>query len=303
MKSRGKGFTLIEALVALIIFGILTAALGVALSTSLRAEVALEGSRGEEATARAVFHFLEQDIQAAYPAPNSPTSLFVASGAPSTVQLPPSLLYFSAYVGRIQTQDPNIDPALALNSNVQQNLSSSVNGNSWLPQWDCALIRYWLDANTGELHRTVVNVPNLQLFTQTNTANPEQDVIASKVVSMQLHFWDPNQQTWRDSWDFEQPNWQQQVQQLMQQSSSGQQNGSNNTTASSTTTGDMQLPSAVQVILTLQGTGGRTDTFTTTIPVDVQQPPTPNMPLNSANGANNQNSNLGVGSATGGGMP
>jgi prepilin-type N-terminal cleavage/methylation domain-containing protein len=290
MTRQRQGFTLIEALVALIIFGIITAALGVALSTSIRAEITLQSHQQDAEVARAVFHFLQQDLEAAFPAANNAASLFVGNGAPSSVQLPNSLLYLSTLTGRIQTADPNLDPVLAMNANVMSNNTNATAAtNSWTPQWDCALVRYWLDSTTGELHRTVVNVPNLQLFAQTNPNVP--DVIADKVLSMQLQFWDPSQQTWRDSWDFEQPNWQQQMQQLTQQSGQGQSGQSQNatTTTNSATTGDMQLPSAVQVTLVIQGSDGNPDTFITTIPIEVQQPPVPNTPVNNSSSSGSQN--------------
>ncbi|CCW34031.1 prepilin-type N-terminal cleavage/methylation domain-containing protein [Chthonomonas calidirosea] len=289
MSVQRKGFTLIEALVALIIFGIITAALGVALSTSIRAELTLQNHQQDAEVARAVFHFLQKDLEAAFPAANSAASLFVGNGAPSSVQLPPSLLYLSTLTGRIQTTDPNLDPVLALNANLLPSNTNTLTANSWVPQWDCALVRYWLDTTTGELHRTVVNVPNLQLFAQTNSNVP--DVIANHVISMQLQFWDPNQQTWRDSWDFEQPNWQQQMQQLTQQSAQGQSGQSQNatTTTNSATTGDMQLPSAVQITLVIQGSDGNPDTFITTIPIEAQQPLLPNTPMNSSSSSGSQN--------------
>ena len=47
-------------------------------------------------------------------------------------------------------------------------------------------------------------IPYLQTLQQ---ATPSPDnVLASNIISLQLQYWDPTQQNWRDSWDFEQPN-------------------------------------------------------------------------------------------------
>src|SRR5579875_441540 len=78
---------------------------------------------------------------------------------------------------------------------------------------------------------------------------------------------------------------------LTQKSGQGQSGQSQNatTTTNSATTGDMQLPSAVQVTLVIQGSDGNPDTFITTIPIEVQQPPLPNTPVNNSSSSGSQN--------------
>src|SRR5262245_18590019 len=78
-RSYGHpGFTLMEALVALIIFGIITSAVSLSLSAAMNAHRISTERQEETGSVRALFGALTRDIQAAIASPNDPNSVFMA---------------------------------------------------------------------------------------------------------------------------------------------------------------------------------------------------------------------------------
>lgn len=249
-KHRAPGlpaFTLLEALVALIILGVLSVALSTALATALRAEEAAGEHADTAAESRAIFGALSRDLEAAYASPFSPASVFIGSGGTGAQSsgLPPGTLL------TLTTMDAPItfSPAGQAGSSAD-----------WQPQDNVALVSYRLDTGSGRLERVSVNTPSPQSLT-TGTAAP-QFLIGSGVLSLQLQFWDPTQNDWRATWDYEQAN------QSSTNGGAGQASGSAASGQSSAATqGDAQLPPAVQVTLVLQVSNGSQDTYSTVLPV------------------------------------
>ncbi len=204
-----QGFTLLEVLVALVIFGILTVALSNAMSTALRARMLAEARQDDSATVRAIFGILGRDLQSAYASVYDPNSLFVAGGATSgntsSSGASGSLLTMASLSHRLNTTDPNVDPSVdTANGARPGSVSNSQNGSNDPPQSPVSLIRYDFDPQSGVLSRVAQSVPSLQNLQQA-TPGPD-DVVASNIISLQLQYWDPTQQNWRDAWDYEQPN-------------------------------------------------------------------------------------------------
>src|SRR5579862_1000702 len=209
--NRRAGFTLIEALLALIIFGTIMGAISLSLSTGLRAHAQAQGYRRSSASIREVLDQLTVDIQAAYGSRYNPASLFVAGQTPTgtTAQsyVPPnSLITLTTLTQRVQGSGLPGDPAGANGSpSHSASANSSTANDSGIPQWDCNLVTYSFDPSSGTLSRSTTPVPALQDITPPSTTDIT-GVLSHDVISLTLQFWDPQQQQWRPAWDYEQAN-------------------------------------------------------------------------------------------------
>ncbi len=309
-RGYQNAFTLIEVLVSLIIFGIITAALSMAFSVSIHAQQRLTAYRRDDAIVREIFGTLQTDLAAAYPSPTDPTSLFVANTQPQgqTTQFDAGLLTLSTFTGRIQNTDPALDPLMAQSSSSSSltSMSNTLNGsqNSSQPQWDEQIVKYTLSPN-GTLRRQVIGVPNLQLLSSqgTDTSTGISDSVARNVKSLTLQFWDPVQQTWVPTWDFEQPLYAQYLTQLKQQNSQSTQGsgaaGSQSSVSSLTNgSGNETLPPFVKITLVLVGPDGQPETYETETPVGGYEPIQPNIPPPPTTSTGTQSSGSGSGATT-----
>ncbi len=268
---------------AMIIFGIITLALSMALAESLRAQGALQAEQEHSARLRAVFDLMTRDIQAAYGTLNSPSSVFVGGGVssgtssnPQSSVAPGSLLTLSSLSHHL-VADELTDPTANPNAQSQSAGNGPATGLEG-PQWDGNVVRYDLDTQSGTLRRTVSPIPNLQLLTPQSDPGV-QTIVTDHVVSLTLRYWDGTQQTWRDNWDYEQQNQAPTTPQTgaaagAAPSGASGQASTANTQTSSTSTGDTYLPSAVELTLVLRGNDGTPLTYVTLIPVVAPQPET-----------------------------
>src|SRR5579862_9803056 len=122
--NRRAGFTLIEALLALIIFGTIMGAISLSLSTGLRADAQAQGYRRAAASIREVLDQLTVDIQAAYGSRYNPASLLVAGQSPTGTiaqsSVPPSsLITLTTLTQRLQGSGLPGDPAGGAGSGSQ----------------------------------------------------------------------------------------------------------------------------------------------------------------------------------------
>ncbi len=301
-RRSQQGFTLLEVLVALVIFGILTVALSNAMSTALRARMLAEARQDDSAAVRAIFGILGRDLQSAYASVYDPNSLFVSGGATggntSTSGASGSLLTMASLSHRLTTTDPNVDPSVdTANGARSGSISNSQNGSNDLPQSPVSLIRYDFDPQSGVLSRVAQSIPSLQNLQQA-TPGPD-DVVASNIISLQLQYWDPTQQNWRDAWDYEQPNLPPSATAATtlalplstdttttaggagaptasvqsSSTSSGTLGGASSSASAGTNanggTGnsDLGLPSAVQITLTIRRRNGTPGTYSTILPL------------------------------------
>src|SRR5262249_14706660 len=161
-----------EVLVSLVIFGIITLALSMALGESLRTQAQLKAQQEHSARIRAVFDLMTRDIEAAYATLNSSSSVFIGGGSGSngghtaSSIAPGSLLTFSSLSHRIVADELSAS-SMTGGSNVA--LPADAASQNGAPQWECNLVRYDLDTRAGTLRRTVTAIPNLQLL----AANPD----------------------------------------------------------------------------------------------------------------------------------
>lgn len=245
-----RAFTLLEALVALVIFAIISVALSLSITTAFQAQDAAQRREEEAGAVRAVFSYLRRDLQSAFISKNNPACVFMAnSGAAGGVNnlAAGSLLTLTTLAHRIETDETTMNPAGA-----GMALGGSANTLT-PPQADFMLVRYDIEPSSGSLIRTVSAVPNLEMVGQPVPV-PEA-VLADRIANMTLRFWDAEQQGWRTDWSYQPPE------------PTTQDTGQIPTNQAATNTGDTRLPMAVEVTLILLRKDNSPATYTTFIPV------------------------------------
>src|SRR5581483_410100 len=80
-RKQARGFTLVEALIALVIFGLITFALSMSISVALRAQTVSTERQQDTGEVRAIFGQLNRDLNAASGSLNNPASAFIAGGS------------------------------------------------------------------------------------------------------------------------------------------------------------------------------------------------------------------------------
>jgi len=272
---RRSGFTLLEALIALVMFTIITFALSLALSTAVRSHDAAQKREHDASTVRSVFSIISRDIQGAFISKRNPASVFIAnnggSGSSSSAATTGSLLTITTLSYRVQPGD-FADPLLSPDGNTQ-----SVDPAGVTPQADFALVRYDLDTTSGTLTRSVVPVPNLDLNKE--PSGTPDSILSDRVTSLTLRFYDPAQKTWRNDWDYQQTN------QGTSTEAAGTDpamsdnpadplsglGGGTDTSADSSTqsqaTGDNSFPSAVEMTIMIMRSDNTSVTYKTMIPI------------------------------------
>jgi prepilin-type N-terminal cleavage/methylation domain-containing protein len=266
---KRRAFTLIEVLVALVIFGVITVALSFTFDTALTTQEANTRRLEELGAVRSVFDYMGRDIQQAYASPNFTASSFIASGSQSGPQSASSggLLTLMTRGNRLVSDAPTTAGTAPAGPAAATSTTD--------PQSETALVRYDFDPQARTLSRTVVPVPNLQQLQQ---AVPSGDTVISGLIDdISLRFWDTTALTWRSDWDYEQQN-----QQAAAATGAGGTTAGVSATsggagasasvstpgsATSTTTGDTMLPSAVEVTVTIRHPDGTTATYVSTIPI------------------------------------
>ncbi len=312
-RSPGRhAFTLLEALIALVIFGIIMFAISNTLSTTLYAQTNLQTRQEEAGAVRAVFSSLQRDLSSAYASGNNTNTVFIATGGQGnsssggSSSASGSLITLTTLANRIQMDDPSVDTS-------GMGSSTSVSATSGVPQSDTALVRYDLDPQTNRLTRHSTSVPSLSALTQSQPG--EQDVLAENVRSLTLRFWDSSQNNWRTDWDYET---QAPAPSTTSASSAGASAGGTGSgsiggagnaaaaapaqSASSTATGsgDQTLPISVEITLEIVRKDGTIATFTTSVPILAPQPTVVTPPVPTPAGGTNSGAGGTTGSATGG---
>lgn len=271
--SRPSGFTLLETLVALVIFGIITVALSLSFNTALRSQEINNQRQEEIGEARLLFDALTRDIQNAYVSTHYTSGVFMAGassgGSGSTSS---SLLTLMTRSHRIEDANSLAQSPNTSTFGIQQQQTNVP------PQADVQLVRYDLDRQTGTLIRSISRVPNLTTLDQ--SAQDPDGAIAHHIGSLTLRFWDADKQNWRNDWDFEQANLQQSQSgggaagaggSAGASGATGGASGSASSQNSSTNTGDTALPSAVEVNVQILRRDGQTVSYSTTIPIAANQ--------------------------------
>jgi type II secretion system protein J len=170
------GYTLLEMLVALVMFGLISVATSFALTAALRNQQATAQRAEELQEVRAIFRLLARDLRGAFASQNNPNSLFIADGNTHG-----TLLTFTT-----------LTPAIP-NSALQ------VLGANPAPQSDVAIVSYAYDEGNGVLSRTSTSIPNLDTL-------PSPDMPAAalsrQVRGITFQFFDPTTGT-RNDWHYQ----------------------------------------------------------------------------------------------------
>lgn len=263
-RGSARAFTLLEALVALVIFAVISVALSLSLTTAFQAQAKAQQREDEAGAVRAVFGYLTRDLQSAFISKNNPAFIFQGGQAGSAANSATSggLLTLTTLAHRIETDETTM--AASSGGGASNNANAAIQ-----PQADFMLVRYDLEPNTGSLLRTVSAVPNLEMVGQ--PISTPQAVLADRIANLTLRFWDTQQKGWRNEWNYQPP---EPTTQAAGQAGSGQTNTGQTTsgaaqpnTNSSTSTGDTTLPAAVEVTLVLARKDNAPITYTTMIPV------------------------------------
>jgi len=268
-----RGFTLIEALISLIMFGVIMGSLSFAFSAARRAQAGSESRLVDNGEVRVIFDALRRDIQAGYASATDPASVFIGNststaGSPWTVTTP-GLLTLSTSIYRMQVDELNSASGVMTSS---QNTSAA----NITPQSSLALVTYDMEPNSGILTRSVVSVPNPQLVTAVEPGD-NTVVLGKDVVSITFEFWDPTQNAWETTWDYEQQN------QATTSATSGTGTGTGTTAAttaasssssssSSASNVNTTFPQAVQVTLVRTNSRGQRVTYTESFPIIAYTP-------------------------------
>lgn len=232
------GFTLAEALVAMTMLTIITAATTFALSASLRSREVLTRNSDLENEGRTALRLLARDLRSAYASTYNPNTFFVAQGTDAG-----TLMQFTTLARHIAASPASVDT-------LQQTAAPPV------PQSGIALVSYSFDPDAGTLSRCETSIPNPDTLPD---ASDPSTIIARHILEVSINFLDANGNL-RPYWNFTN-------QQAAAQSGTGSPGASTASAEEDTT-----LPLAVQIQLRVGTPGGPARIFSTTVTPLTPQP-------------------------------
>ena len=259
--SLSHAFTLIETLVALIIFGIITVAISLAFNTALQTQRFNNRRQAELGVVRSIFDTLTKDLQCASVSENNQSGVFMSGSADRGLL---TLTTRSQILQSDSESDSRSSGSIAILG------SSSQKGDASAPQSDLGVVRYDFDAQAGTLIRTSSPTPNLKNL-QSESATT--GTLAKGIVSFDLQYWDVKNSNYKSDWDYEQTN--QKSDDSSTSGTSGKTRGLGEGGASSlgqSNSGDSALPGIVKVTLTIRLQDGGTSDYSTAIPIIASQP-------------------------------
>jgi prepilin-type N-terminal cleavage/methylation domain-containing protein len=245
--KKSLGYTLIEVLVAMIIFAIIASATGFAVSMALKSQHGIRLRTDELQEARTVLNVITRDLRSAYASAGNQNTLFLAGGNESG-----TLLTFTTLAHRIV--DPNRGNATTQTDQVQAN-----------PQSDIAIVQYSFAPETGTLSRLESAIPNPDTLVQSDRPD---SVLSRHVRTVTFQFLVDPTTGFRQEWNYITP----------QPSQTGTQTGAAGagvTAAASTTTqtnGDTTLPQSVQVLIEFIDSEGIPRQYSTVVMLPATQP-------------------------------
>lgn len=234
--TSARAYTLIEMLVALVIFALITSATGLAISVGLRGRQAIQQKTDQAAEVRSLVDIFTRDLQSAYAVTRNPITMFLASGSGSG-----DLLTFSTLAHRINLPSGDQTPRA---------------------QSDLAVVRYSLDPESGALTRSETSVPNPDSLIP---AGAPSTVVSRHVRSVTFDMLNANGDTVQ-SWNYlNDPN-------ATGQGGAASGGAASGAAAAATTTGDTSLPQAVTVRIGLERPGEPPIQLETTIAISMPTP-------------------------------
>lgn len=189
MRSQGRpriasvastGYTLVEMLVALVMFAMISVATAFLMSGALRGNAMLTERTREAQEARALLNVISRDLRSAFAVTGSPATYFVATGADSG-----PVLQFTTLASRLM-------PDLA----VMAGLS---NADSVLPQSDILQVTYDYDPSTHVLSRLTSALTGLDTLPE--PGQPEY-ILSRRVALITFTFVDASGNV-RNDWNLQ----------------------------------------------------------------------------------------------------
>lgn len=175
-------YTLMEMLVALIMFALISGATAFLMTGAVRARYQLDVRSIEAQEARALINVLTRDLRGAFAVSGSPSTYFVASGADSG-----PVLQFTTLASRIAP-----DPAT---------VSGLLSEDAVYPQSDVLQVTYDYDPTTHVLSRLVSRLPGVE--TLPASGNPDY-ILSRRVALVSFAFVDASGNT-RTEWNLQTP--------------------------------------------------------------------------------------------------
>jgi len=270
-RRRRRAYTLVEMLIALVVFAIITTATGFALTAAVRGQQTAQQRADELQEVRTLLSIIGRDLRSAYASLNGQNTFFVAEDSGSGL-----VLTFTTLGNRIVT-------------GVNQATGEIADPSSFPPQSDVAVVRYMFDPDRSTLSRAVSSIPDPGALPPPDTPDT---LLSNRVLSLSFQFLDPENGL-RPDWNF------------INASSTMGGSTQSNPQAAPTTTGDTRLPAAVQVTIEMESSVGRSAVFTTTITLATPEPQprgqTPDEPQGGGGGNGGGGNGGGGGGNNGGG--
>src|SRR5258708_5508584 len=222
---KRRGYTLIEVLIAMVIFAVITAATSFAVTVALKSQQGIRLRTDELQEARSVLNVLTRDLRAAYASAGNQNTLFLAGGNESG-----TLLTFSTLSHKIN------DPSRNSSTGQTGQTGQPDQTQTAQPQSDIGIVQYSFDPQTGQLSRLETAVPNPDTLPQ--AGGPETG-LSKHVRSVSFQFLVDPSTGFRQDWNY--------VTQPPSTGASSGTGGQNNTQAAVQATGDTTLPQSVQI--------------------------------------------------------
>lgn len=181
VPARIGGYTLIEMLVAIIMFALISVATAFLLTAALRGQADLRRTAADAQEARALLAVITRDIRSAFVVTDSASTYFVATGADSG-----PILQFTSLASRL-LPDPT-------GSGV-----SDPYGATALPQSGTVQISYDYDPETMVLSRLATTLPGGESYPESGL--PDW-ILSRRVQSIVFTFVDADGNT-RNEWNFQ----------------------------------------------------------------------------------------------------
>src|SRR5258708_31097197 len=214
---KRRGYTLIEVLIAMVIFAVITAATSFAVTVALKSQQGIRLRTDELQEARSVLNVLTRDLRAAYASDGNQNALFLAGGNESG-----TLLTFTTLSHKID--DPSRTTSAAQTDQTQ----------TAPPQSDIGIVQYSFAPDTGQLSRLETAVPNPDTLPQ---AGGPETVLSKHVRSVSFQFLVDPSTGFRQEWNY--------ITQAPATSAGGGTGGQNNAHPAAQTTADTTPPQSV----------------------------------------------------------
>lgn len=257
------GYTLLEMLVALVIFGIITLATGTAMRAALVAQTNTRQTIDEQGEVNALFSVLSHDLRMAYASQGNTQTLFVLPGAQDGV-----LLTFSSLSHRLisRTSSNSSDTSYNSPSTV---MPTTGNVQETAPQSDMSLIRYHFSMQTHELRRAESATPSLDTLPwQDEAGTGSASITASQTVQDRLLSGHVAALTFTctDPMAGDRTEWNYMVSANVSSSTGG------SIISQGSALNDTYLPVAVKITATMIKTDGSTRDYSTSVALAMAQP-------------------------------